>query len=138
MRVKTPVGNSQSFSLEQCILQGSVLGPLKCTVQVDSVRSEFVSDSAKSKVTYKYKDIVNVPPLSMMDDVFTVTKCGLSSVVINATLNAKFEGKKLTMSKDKCQKLHINKKKKENEKCDTKLYAHNEVIKEVETLTYLG
>ena len=42
------------------------------------------------------------------------------------------------MSKDKCFKLHIHKKKKEQNECDAKLLAHGNVIKEVNNIRYLG
>ena len=45
----------------------------------------------------------------MIDDILTVSKCGLQSVEMNSILNAKIESKKLRMSEDKCYHIHIGK-----------------------------
>ena len=37
---------------------------------------------------YKYKGVDEGPPLEMVDDVLTVSKCSMTSVTMNATVNA--------------------------------------------------
>ena len=78
--------------MRRSILQGSVLGPIKCSVSLDTFGRDVLSDASEYNVIYKYKDAVEIPPLAMMDDVLTISKCGLKSTEINATLNAKIEG----------------------------------------------
>jgi hypothetical protein len=60
---------------------------------------------------YEYKNTVNVPPLALIDDVVAVTKSGVHTVQMNAKINMKMESKKLRLSTDKCNHLHIAKKK---------------------------
>ena len=59
-----------------------------------------------------YRFIVNVvvPPLDMVNDVLTVSKCGTTSVVMNITVNSFMSIKKLKLNKEKCAQIHIGKK----------------------------
>ena len=71
----------------------------------------------------------------MVDDIMTVSKCGTQSVAMNATLNSKFECKKLRLSHDKSKQLHISKRK---EKCNSSLKVHEKDMSKVDSLVYLG
>ena len=73
--VKTPVGPSEQFKLNEIILQGSVLGPIKCSVQLDTLGRDTLSDSSEQCTVFKYKDSVEVPPLALMDDNLAVNTC---------------------------------------------------------------
>ena len=46
----------------------------------------------------------------MVDGVVTVSKCGATSVALNSTVNTFMDLKKLTLSADKCSKIHIRNK----------------------------
>ena len=48
----------------------------------------------------------------MIDDLISISHCGLKSVVMNSFLNSKSKVKKLQLGIDKCHKLHIGKEKK--------------------------
>ena len=72
----------------------------------------------------------------MVDDVIGITTCSDEAVKLNAIINVKMESKKLRLSKDKCYKLHINKKK--DSKCSIILKTHEDTIKNVKSATYLG
>ena len=50
---------------------------------------------------------VKIPPLGMVDDIATVSKCGVDSVQMNAYLNAKTNMKKLQFGVAKCKKMHL-------------------------------
>ena len=74
----------------------------------------------------------------MIDDVLSVSICGLKSIEMNAVVNAKVEGKKLRLSEDKCHKLHVNNRQSMNKEFKTNLYAHDKPLKEVKKFSYLG
>ena len=57
-------------------------------------------------LVYKYKEKVEVPVFSMLDD---VTKCSSKTVISNATINSFMELNKLKLSANKCSKIHIGK-----------------------------
>ena len=83
---------------------------------------------------YKYKGVVDVPPLEMVDDIVTVQKCGVASETLNTEVNSFIAQKKLTLGQNKCVKVHIGNKCAE---CDN-LYVHDEVMKESQQVKYLG
>ena len=82
-------------------------GGLKCTTTMDGLPKLILQDS---QAMYKYRGLVSIPPLEMVDDVITAVECGSKSVKLNATVNAFIESKKLSLSSSKCSKIHIGNK----------------------------
>ena len=102
--VKTPVGDSEVFTMTKIEQQGNGLGPIKCSNQMDSISRECLRDNVEM---FKYRNAVSIPPLGMIDDIGAIAKCGPESVILNAIINAKINMKKLTLNQTKCVKLHI-------------------------------
>ena len=102
--VKTPVGESEVFTLNKIEQQGTGLGPLKCSNQIDSISRECLRDNVDM---YMYRNAVTIPPLGMIDDMAAVAKCGPQSVILNSIINAKIDMKRMTFNRTKCLKLHI-------------------------------
>ena len=67
--VRTPVGKTESGDIENVVIQGDVFGPMLCSKQVDMFGKECLEDK---KYTYLYKEEVEIPPLSMVDDVLCI------------------------------------------------------------------
>ena len=112
-------------------MQGTVPGPLKACVQVDTLgRDSYMY----SEALFVYKGCVFVPPLSMFDDVASIAKCGIDSIKTNAIINAKIESKKLEFGHTKCYNIHVG--KNADECCSKKV--HNSIMKTAEHETYLG
>ena len=88
-------------------MQGTVLSPLKCSIQVDTLGKEILQDTELNDVLFKFKDFLPIPPLSLIDDMFTVTECGVKSLIMNGLVQSKFDSKRLELSQTKCQQLHI-------------------------------
>ena len=88
-------------------MQGRVWGGLMCTTTMDKLCKLVYEDE---KVLYRYRGIVAVPPLEMVDDVITVSKCGSTSIALNQIVNTFIDLKKLKLSEGKCSKIHIGKK----------------------------
>ena len=88
VRIKTPCGPTESFNLDRLIMQGSVFGPIKCSVQIDTIGRESLIQKTG---VYNYKKCVNVTALGMFDDVCTVNECHTDSVEANAFINVKIE-----------------------------------------------
>ena len=130
--VKTPCGVTDMFKMERIILQGSVFGPIKCSVQMDTLGRESLRTGSG---IFKYKQTVDVPSLAMIDDILGLSSCGDESIELNALVNAKMENKKLRLSEDKCFKIHICKK---DEQCTQVLRVHDNKMKNVSQATYLG
>ena len=74
------------------------------------------------KLLYKYKCVVDVVPLMMVDDIGTVSECGIASVAMNATVNSFVETKKLKLKLSKFSVIHVGKETK----CCPELKVHGE------------
>ena len=78
--VKTPWGSvTQRVELKNIEMQGGVLTPLKCSVQLDTLGLECLSSVEHSKLLYKYKGFVPIPPLEFVDDIMTITISGTNT-----------------------------------------------------------
>ena len=85
-------------------------------------------------MAYKYRNKIVVPPLEMVDDVLTVSKCGATSIAMNNLVNAFMSSKKLKLNKQKCAKIHIGK----NHNDCVELEVQGEPMKCSEKEKYLG
>ena len=132
--VKTPSGITDKFELNRTVMQGMVFAPIKCSIQIYSLGRDCL---ANGDGLYEYKNVVDVPALSMIDDIVGVTSCSDEAIKLNSIINVKIESKKLRLSDSKCYRLHIDKRKK-TAKCTVKLLAHDDEIKHVKTAAYLG
>ena len=101
------------FTLKEVDMQGTVLAPVKCSIQTDTV-ARYCYRNDKYAV-YVYKDSVHIPPLWMIDDCITFARCGYDSIKLNAIINSHMAMKKL--------QLRINSKSLRNEK-ETKYLGH--------------
>ena len=110
--VRTPVGKTESDDIKNVVIQGDVFGPLLCSKQADLIGKESLE---KHKYTYLYKDEVEIPPLTMVDDVIFVAECGYKSAMANSYMQSKTNSKKLQFGGEKCKKIHVG--KKEEFKC---------------------
>ena len=130
--VKTPCGTTDRFELSRIVLQGSVFGPIKCAVQMDTIGSQALQTGFG---IFKYKSTVDVPGLAMIDDVMGMASCGDDSIEMNSIINSKMEIKKLRLSEKKCYKIHIS---KTQGNCTQILKVHDNEMKAVSQATYLG
>ena len=104
--VRTPVGKTDSGSISNVVIQGDVFGPMLCSKQVDLFGKECLQEN---KYTYLYKGEVEIPPLSMVDDVICISECGFKSAMINSYMQCKTNSKKLQFGAIKCKKIHVGK-----------------------------
>ena len=104
-------GISRRMTFKDIEMQGTVIAPLKCSVQVDTLGKQFMNNSKLTKHLYKYKNCVKIPPLSMIDDILTISICGTNSITLNAAVQSKIDTKRLTLGEDKCVKMHLGKRK---------------------------
>ena len=113
MAVKTPVGKTKRGVITNAIIQGDVFGPMFCAKQVDEIGKECME---MNKYTYRYKGEVDIPPLSMMDDLISISECGHKTAMAHSYIKFKTASKKLQFGSDKCKKMHIG-KIKDDYKC---------------------
>ena len=104
MSVKTPWGSlCEKFTIDEVEMQGSFLAPIRCSVQIDSLGKQYMNELEMNAHVYKYMNCVAIPPMAMIDD----TECGINSIRVNASVQSKIDTKRLTLSQDKCVKMHF-------------------------------
>ena len=96
--VRTPIGKSESSSIRKAVIQGDVFGPILCSKQADLIGKKCLE---MHRYTYLYKGVVEIPPLTMVDDVLVVAECGYKSVMANSYINCQTTSKKLQFGVDK-------------------------------------
>ena len=88
MAIKVPsMGLKKRKSIHRKVTQGDPLGPTMCAVNIDKIGKETLQ---RDHYNYTYKENISSPPLSMIDDLLTIVKCGCESVVVNSYINTQF------------------------------------------------
>ena len=106
MADNTPFGLTDCKQINKIVQQGGCWGPIKCSNSIDSVGKEC---KLQNKYLYKYKetrakDSVTIPPMSHIDDLLQVSKCGIDSLESNVFITTKVQLKRMnfhTVTKDK-------------------------------------
>ena len=91
--VRIPGDITERVVCHNCITQGDTLASLKCCVCVDKM-AETHTENLDGHL-YKYKDNVDIPPLTMVDDTIIASKCGPNSALATAHHNSMTNLKKL-------------------------------------------
>ena len=128
---KTSKGITHRKDIRNIIMQGTVPAGLYCTTTMDTLAKHAYENK---KLLYKYKGVVDVPPLMMVDDIATISECGIASVAMNATVNSFVETKKLKLKFSKCSVIHVGK----DTKCCPQLKVHGEKMHVENSAKYLG
>ena len=123
--IKTPVGKTRRGIISNSIIQGDVFGPMFCSKTLDGIGKECLENG---KYTYKYKDIVEIPPLIMLDDLITISECGHKTTMVNSYVKFKTSSKKLQFGNQKCKKIHVGKTREEHNCQDLYLEKWSEKI----------
>ena len=95
-----------NIAVSTIVMHGDVLAPLISSLQVDTIGKECLLES---KHLYYYKGKVPIPPLGLVDDLFTISTCGFKTSMLNNFINSKTAMKRLQFGTEKCIKLHIGK-----------------------------
>ena len=78
MAIKVPsMGLTERKSINNIQMQGSVLAPIKTSVQINTIGKECIESGEN---LYSYKNSVPVPPMSFIDDIAAFSKCGQHSL----------------------------------------------------------
>ena len=129
--VKTPFGLSEQENIQNLIMQVGVFESIMCTTSIDNLAKEVYS---RPELLYKYKGVADVPPLLMVDDILTISKCSATTSALNATVNAFIGCKKLKLSHKKCSVIHVGK----NTGTCPDVKVHKETMHREKSTDYLG
>ena len=98
--LKTTSGITDSFNIEEMIMQGTVWAGLVCISTMEKLCKTIIKDK---EMLFKFRGIVEVPPLEMVDDVVTANPCGENSLNLHSSGNSFVEHRKLKLSETKWQ-----------------------------------
>ena len=131
LAIKTQFGTTDRTDIKNIIIQGTVWGSLMCTVTMDTLAKQVYSND---NLLYKYNEVVSVPPLEMVDDILTVSKCGATAVTMNTEVNTLTDLNKLELGHSKCARMHVGIKCKQCHKGN----INGTEMKETQKEKYLG
>ena len=80
------------MNIPEIVQQGGCWGPMECSVAIDNVGKVVES---RGPSLYKYKGLVNIIPLAMVDDLLGIAPCGIKSIELNTLINTQIEMKRL-------------------------------------------
>ena len=90
--VKTAVGQTRRVNMPKIVMQGGSWGPIQCSNSIDKIGKDCEENRDH---LYLYKNLVQVPVLSMVDDMLAFANCGQESVALNTYINTHIELKKM-------------------------------------------
>ena len=97
--VKTPIGDTYPFLVEEIVKQGTVLGPILNNCSLDEV--------CKEGKGYQY-GIVELKPFEFVDDIADPNRNKYDAQISNKVITGIQELKQLKFSSEKCKVLKIN------------------------------
>ena len=106
MAINTPDGLTDRKKIEDIVLQGETFSSLLASVQVDSIGKE----CAKTGLGYKYKNILPVEMLGLVDDTVCISEAGYKTQMMNAIFNVRTAEKTLQFGAIKCKSMLVGKK----------------------------
>ena len=122
--IKTSHGMTKRVNFEDIVQQGGIWGPVFCSNSEDSIGR---TCNERKVSFYKYRNVVNILPLTFVDDVEGTAKCGTSTLDLNLFITTQMESKRLKFNegnekkKGKCFRMHVRKNKEKI----VPLKAHN-------------
>ena len=116
VRVKTPSGLSVEQQFPKLVLQGDTWAPIMASNQVDTFGKQLIEE--EPSFLYRYKGIVPVGVLGMIDDLAGISEGSMKAKELNAFINVKSAEKKLQFGANKCNTLTIYNKNVINEETD--------------------
>ena len=80
--INTPIGKTDRIEIKEIITQGGPLGPIQCSIHIDGIGKEALE---RNEYLFDYKSVM-IPPLAMMDDLASISKCGINTIETKAGL----------------------------------------------------
>ena len=114
MAVNTNSGLSERQNIQDVVLQGDTWGSMLASVQVDSIAK--VVEEADYGI--RYKDILPVSMLGLVDDVIGITTANHKAVQLNTVMKVKTAEKRLQFGAAKCKTMVVSKQE----------HAHTEIF----------
>ena len=102
---------------------------------MDLLNPQYRDCQSYNKGMFRYKNVLNLTPLALIDDCLGFSRCNADAVELNAIINSKISSKKLRLSAAKCNHMHIS---KTPTSCYNSLKAGSATMKKSTVCSYLG
>ena len=126
--VKTPVGNTEDFTVKNIVKQGTVLGPLLCSASTAECCEEHTTGGVRIGAT-------SIRSLAYVDDILDLSEDAKEATEAHNTVVKFTKKKRLQLSWKKCGIIPINARKNTKIPC---LPVDNKPIKTETSAKYLG
>ena len=111
--MKTSLGVTDRFELNNNVLQGDVFGNMLASNQIDKFGKQCLENETHM---YIYRNKIPIVPLTMCDDLLVISECGYQTDLVTAYINSQARFNYLQFCLSKCSKMHTG-KTKQNFKC---------------------
>ena len=91
--VKTSAGLTKRINMPNIVQQWGTRGPMLCSNSIDSIGKKC---KERNEHCYMYKNTVRILPLSFVDDLNGIARCGFDSIALNTFLTTQIELKKVS------------------------------------------
>ena len=111
--INTSYGLTEPVVIPALVAHGDLFAPLQAAVQVDSMTRKLEEqdrareEDGETGLLYKYKGMVSIPSLGLMDDNLTVSEAGFRAEEINIFMNENSATKLLQFNTKKCKYLRM-------------------------------
>ena len=107
--VKTSLGLTERFDLQDNVLQGDVFGNILASNQIDKFGKQCLESERN---LYLYRNTIPIAPLAMCDDLLLISECGYQTELAVSYMNSQSRYNYLQFGLSKCFKMHVGKTKK--------------------------
>ena len=90
VKINMPFGITSGTTYKDIEMQGSVMGPIKAAINMDTIGKKMLESPND---LFYYKNLVGIPALEMIDDVASIERCGIKSLVANSKINCEIKMK---------------------------------------------
>ena len=111
--VKTSLGITDRFQLNENVLQGDVFGNVLASNQIDKFGKDCLENEEH---IFMYRNKIPIAPLTMCDDLLIVSECGYKTELMAAYINCQSIFNYSQFGLSKCYKMSVG-KYKEKYKC---------------------
>ena len=106
--VKTSLGLTERFDLQDNVLQGDVFGNILASNQIDKLGKQCLESERN---LYLYRNTIPIAPLAMCDDLLLISECGYQTELAVSYMNSQSRYNYLQFGLSKCFKMHVGKTK---------------------------
>ena len=103
-RVRTLVGKTEMFELNENVFQGGPWGPIMAACQTNFITKRYFENHMQC---YTYRDSIEIGPLTMLDDLLAISYAGPKAEIMAAFINIETRLNNYQFSQKKCVSMEV-------------------------------